>query len=192
MEDAKDQPSTSAGTTSKDEIRSRIKTKTSNISAKIAEKKSQLKVKDQSPQSESAATRPKPRRNSSKSNSISSNVTNESLEKKRKRVRNRGNRGGGNDAAKQKPDEVPSNSPINLDGESELIITLLSLKPAKREDFLLRKAEAKGLIFFNKATKSYKLNEHLLTVEVAGGSPSDASKESKRKAKSLEFTNPKI
>lgn len=146
MEDAIE-PSTSKGDSSgRNDIKSRIRSKTNNVAEKIKEKK--LKAFQSQPQESS--TRP---RRSSKSNSISSSVTTESgLGEKRKRKRQKN---------KDKVNEIPATE-ILLDAESELIITLLSLRPSKREDFLLRKAENKGLIFFNKATKTYKLNEQFL------------------------------
>ncbi|KAL5278684.1 DIS3L2 family protein [Megaselia abdita] len=173
-ENKEQQPSTSG---CKDVIKSRIRSKTIKISEKIKERKNEFRQ----PLEPSSI-----RRRNSKSNSISSSLTSDPIDKqdkrKRKRQRNK---------VKSESDVIASNQQFaaansaKFDDESELIITLLSLKPSKREEFLLRRAEDKKLIFYNKATKTYKLNEKLLAS--GSGCVSSSQVEVKAKPKHLEL-----
>lgn len=155
----------------KDDLKSRIRSKTSTISEKIQRRIVQKKQSCIGPESSSKS-------NKSRTNSISSNVTasDELAEEKRKRRRRTKN--------KDRNDSESLFSSVQLDSESDLIITLLSLRPAKREEVLLRKAEEKNLIVFNKVTKTYTLNEKLL----GSASGSNSIGEKKEKPRQLEIS----
>lgn len=185
MEDSQE-PSTSKGDKpSIEDIKSRIRLKTAKIHEKLREKKNiAIRTNQQNHVSQGNITRniEKPERRNSRSSTISASSSSktqslESEKTKRKRQRNRAKK----DDRQQSEREEPS---MKLDPESELIVQLLSLKPAKREDFLLRRAENKGLIIFNKATKSYKLNEKLIPC----GANSTQQDEKKPKSRNLELS----
>lgn len=180
MEDAKEPTGDKNG---KDDLKSRIRSKTSTISEKIQRRIIQ-KQQSSSTRHVPPTVRPESSSTKSRTNSISSNVTasDEQPEEKRKRKRQRARN-------KDKHDSQSTGqllSSVKLDAESELIITLLSLRPAKREEVLLRKAEERDLIVFNKATKTYTLNDKLLGS--ASGSTSSSSGAKKEKPKQLELS----
>lgn len=106
----------------------------------------------------------------SSSNSISSNVandesktaTNSSVLPKNKRNRKRNKKPEAQQELNTKPSIEEPSPASKLDAESELIVKLLSMHYTKREDFLLKRAEEKKLVFYDKSKRKHSFEEQVL------------------------------